>query len=327
MINVVMARSASTAFRKLHGLFAVYKPPGYDWRSVRDTVKIKLLKELNSLKQRPPRQKIVFLPQAVEGSSGVELTKTATAVPVLADHILVKGPDYTYLKIGVVHKLDIESSGVLVFGIGQGNRILPTFYESHCSKDYTVCGVFGKASSDFSDAGKIIEKTTFDHITRDKFERVLAMIQGSNQKALLMHSHIDLKSQEAYDMAVQGQLRPEVMTPPLVLGMRCVAFSPPDFTIEIQCMHETQKYLRKLVHEIGLELRSSAVCTKVRRTREGPFTLDCALTNSHWNLDSISRAIEECRERASELWMDSTDRSLESGDNQESLGNGEIRTP
>nr|XP_056716154.1 pseudouridylate synthase TRUB2, mitochondrial [Euleptes europaea] len=50
---------------------------------------------------------------------------------------------------------------------------------------YTVRGLFGKATDDFSDTGKLIEKTTFDHITGEKLERILAVIQGSNHKALL----------------------------------------------------------------------------------------------------------------------------------------------
>jgi tRNA U55 pseudouridine synthase TruB len=60
---------------------------------------------------------------------------------------------------------------------------------------------------------------------------------------------------------------------------------------EVQCMHETQQQLRKLVHEIGLELKTTAVCTQVRRTRDGFFTLDDALLRTQWNLNSIQDAI------------------------------------
>ncbi|XP_073433681.1 pseudouridylate synthase TRUB2, mitochondrial [Dendrobates tinctorius] len=315
-----MALSASSAFRMLHGIFAVYKPPGIQWKFVRDTIEMKLLQGLNSLKRPPPQQQILFLPQSYENSSNVELAKVATSVPVLADHVLVKGPSYTFLRIGVGHKLDTRSSGVFVLGIGNGNKLLTDMYENHYTKDYTVSGMFGKATDDFTDTGKVIEKTTYKHITKDRLERVLAMIQGTNQKALLMHSQVDLKSQEAYDMAVRGQLRPMVKSPPLVLGLRCVEFTPPNFTLEIQCMHETQQYLRKLVHEIGLELRSSAVCTKVRRTRDGPFTLDCALTHGHWDLDSITHAITECKPIAPQVQKPDGSLIWEKPDN-DSLGN------
>ncbi|KAM4697165.1 pseudouridylate synthase TRUB2, mitochondrial [Rhinophrynus dorsalis] len=296
-----MTSFAPAVLRRLQGLLAVYKPPGVHWKLVRDTIETNLLKGLNALEQPPPRQQVRFLPAGTEGDNGAELIRVATSVPVLADHVLVRGPAYTRLRVGVGHRLDVQASGVFVLGIGRGNRLLTDLYNSHCTKDYTVRGTFGKATDDFSDTGKVIEKTTYDHITRDKLERIVAVIQGTNQKAMLTHSHVDLKSQEAYELAVKGQLRPMVKSPPIVLGMRCLDFSPPDFTLEVQCMHETQQYLRKLVHEIGLELRSSAVCTQVRRTREGPFTLDCALLRTHWDLDSIRQAINESRGRVTAM--------------------------
>ncbi|XP_068103075.1 pseudouridylate synthase TRUB2, mitochondrial [Hyperolius riggenbachi] len=324
-----MQRSAASLMRSLHGLFPVYKPPGFTWKNVRDTLQMKLLKELNSIKRCSSSQPLLFLPEGSEGSSGVELAKVVTCVaslpkeipslPSLVNHELVKGPAYNWLKIGVGHKLDRLSSGVLVFGIRDGAKLLSSMYENHYTRDYTVCGTFGKATADFTDGGKIIEKTTFNHITRDKLERIIAMIQGSNQKAMLTHSHIDLKSQEAYDLAVQGKLRPKVKTPPLILGMRCLEFSLPDFTLEIQCMHETQQHLRKTIHEIGLELRSTAVCTKVRRTRDGPFTLDSALTHVHWDVDSLCRAIKECKASVEEMYKENIDLFLQNAKAEELL--------
>lgn len=67
-------------------------------------------------------------------------------------------------------------------------------------------------------------------------------------------------------------------------------------------MHETQKQLRRLVHEIGLELKTTAVCSQVRRTRDGFFTLDDALLRTHWDLYSIQDAIQAAAPRvAAEL--------------------------
>ncbi|XP_065709817.1 pseudouridylate synthase TRUB2, mitochondrial isoform X1 [Patagioenas fasciata] len=274
------------------GLFAVYKPAGVAWGCVREAVETKLLRELNAASVRAPRQHVRFLP--APGDSG-DTRLVAMRVPVLADHPLVRGPRFRRLKIGAGHRLDVKASGVFVLGIGHGNKLLTDLYNCHLTRVYTVGGLFGKATDDFSDTGKLVEKTTFDHITREKLERILAVIQGTNHKALLMYSNIDMKTQEAYELAVQGLIRPMGKSPPIITGIRCLQFAPPEFQLEVHCLHETQQYLRKIVHEIGLELKSSAVCTQVRRIRDGVFTLDDALLRTQWNLQSIQKAIWDCQ--------------------------------
>ncbi|KAF6127970.1 TruB pseudouridine synthase family member 2 [Phyllostomus discolor] len=112
-----------------------------------------------------------------------------------------------------------------------------------------------------------------------------------------MHSNLDLQTQEAYEMAVKGLIRPMNKSPMLIAGIRCLHFAPPEFLLEVQCLHETQKHLRRLVHEIGLELKTTAVCTQVRRTRDGFFTLDDALLRTRWDLHSIQDAIRAAAPR------------------------------
>lgn len=160
-------------------------------------------------------------------------------------------------------------------------------------QDYTLEGEFGTATDDSSHTGRVIERSTYGHITQDKLDRVLAMLQGANQKALLMYSNVDMRSQEAYEMAVQGLLGPDGKSLPILTGLRCIHFQPPNFTLEVQCLNETQKYLRKVVHEIGLELHSTAVCKGVRRTRDGSFTLQDALTHHHWTASDVMQAIRQ----------------------------------
>ncbi|XP_045419257.1 mitochondrial mRNA pseudouridine synthase TRUB2 isoform X1 [Lemur catta] len=316
---------ASARLARLHGLFAAYKPPGLKWKHLRDTMELQLLKGLNAGKPPAPEQRVRFLLGPMEGSEKKELTLTATSVPTLTSHPLVRGPAFTSLRVGVGHRLDAQASGVLVFGVGQGRRLLTEMYNAHLTKaasapghgnpgshleggpltgsqDYTVRGLLGKATDDFCEDGRLVEKTTYDHVTREKLDRILAVMQGSHQKALVMHSNLDLKTQEAYEMAVRGLIRPTNKSPMLIIGIRCLHFAPPEFLLEVQCMHETQKQLRKLVHEIGLELKTTAVCTQVRRTRDGIFTLDDALLRTQWDLHSILDAIQAAAPRvAAEL--------------------------
>ncbi|XP_054639736.1 mitochondrial mRNA pseudouridine synthase TRUB2 isoform X1 [Dunckerocampus dactyliophorus] len=287
-----MASPAARIYRRLEGLFCVYKPSGIPWKLVRDTIETKLLKGLDASPSLPLPQQIRFLPQP--GSDTLTPKGlSAVSVPILSKHPLVTGPEFKKLRVGVGHRLDTLSSGVLVLGVGNGNKVLNDLHNLPVTRDYTLEGEFGTATDDFSHTGRVVERSTYDHITQDKLDRVLAMLQGANQKALLTYANVDMRSQEAYEMAVQGQLGPEGKSPPILMGLRCIRFQPPNFTLEVQCLNETQKYLRKVVHEIGLELRSTAVCKGVRRTRDGVFTLQEALTRDHWTPSDVVGAVRQ----------------------------------
>lgn len=53
------------------------------------------------------------------------------------------------------------------------------------------------------------------------------------------YSNLDLQTQEAYDMAVRGLIRPMNKSPMLVTAIQCIHFAPPEFLI------------RKLPQEVG----------------------------------------------------------------------------
>ncbi|TNN84370.1 putative tRNA pseudouridine synthase 2 [Liparis tanakae] len=287
-----MATPAIRMFRRFEGLFCVYKPSGVHWKLVRDTIETNLLKGLSATPIQQLPQEVRFLePPRSETEAPKGLTLSAASVPVLSKHPLVTGPEFQHIRVGVGHRLDAFSSGVLVLAVGNGNKALNDLYRTRVTREYTLEGEFGTATDDFSHKGRIIERSTYDHITQDKLDRVLAMLEGVNQKALLMYSNVDMSSQEAYEMAVRGLLGPDGKSQPILTGLRCVHFQPPNFTLEVQCINETQKYLRKIVHEIGLELRSTAACTGVRRTRDGPFTLQNALLRHHWTASDVLQAI------------------------------------
>ncbi|XP_069436172.1 pseudouridylate synthase TRUB2, mitochondrial isoform X4 [Ovis canadensis] len=225
---------ASAGLARLQGLFAVYKPPGLKWKHLRDTVELQLLKGLNAGKPPAPKQRVRFLLEPVDSSKEKELTLTANRVPTLIDHPLVRGLAFTSLKVGVGHRLDSQASGVLVLGVGHGCGLLTDMYNAHLTKDYTVRGLLGKATDDFCEDGRLVEKTTYDHVTREKLDRILAVIQGSHQKALVTYSNLDLQTQEAYEMAVSGVIRPMNKSPMLITGIRCLQFAPPEFLLGIR---------------------------------------------------------------------------------------------
>ncbi|XP_059747156.1 pseudouridylate synthase TRUB2, mitochondrial isoform X3 [Bos taurus] len=271
----------SAGLARLQGLFAVYKPPGLKWKHLRDTVELQLLKGLNAGKPPAPKQRVRFLLGPVEGSEEKELTLTATCVPTLIDHPLVRGLAFTSLKVGVGHRLDSQASGVLVLGVGHGRRLLTDMYNAHLTKDYTVRGLLGKATDDFCEDGRLVEKTTYDHVTREKLDRILAVIQGSHQKALVTYSNLDLQTQEAYEMAVSGVIRPMNKSPMLITGIRCLQFAPPEFLLDIDCF-EDKESARSSLPCSEWALQNISVTDKPAGLHAGQSPVEVMATRVQW---------------------------------------------
>ena len=60
------------------------------------------------------------------------------------------------------------------------------------------------------------------------------------------------------------------------------------------CINETCRYLQTVIHDIGLKLKTNAVCNKIRRIRYGKFTLDHALVVDDWTVEEIAKNIKTC---------------------------------
>ena len=64
---------------------------------------------------------------------------------------------------------------------------------------------------------------------------------------------------------------------------------------EIHSINENDLYFKEVIHDIGLKLKSTAVCTHIHRQRYGPFTLKHALLMQQWSLENILKNLNLCR--------------------------------
>lgn len=65
---------------------------------------------------------------------------------------------------------------------------------------------------------------------------------------------------------------------------------------EVQATNEYDKYLWTLIHDLGVQLKSSAHCTGVHCIRQGKFDLNIALLRKHWQLEHIVDNMDRCRQ-------------------------------
>lgn len=62
-----------------------------------------------------------------------------------------------------------------------------------------------------------------------KYKMIIFIVLFSS--ALYRYSNVDMRSQEAYELAVQGLLGPDGKSEPILTGLRCIHFQPPNFTL------------------------------------------------------------------------------------------------
>ncbi|XP_043276136.1 mitochondrial mRNA pseudouridine synthase Trub2 [Venturia canescens] len=275
---------AQNVWHMLHGTIILYKPPREYMAQTLHTVKVHLCRDLNTnLKQRPPRDHVF-----IEGPTNKEMT--VTVGPSWADHPLLTGPRYRIedVKMLVANWLHFDMSGILVVGIGKGTRTARAIRDAKHARFYRVKGILGQATDNYFINGKIAEKTTYNHVHRHHIDMICAAMQSSHQKEMFKICGVPLQSQAAYDLAVQGPIRPADNKVPMVYSIKCVDFKPPEFTLEIVCTNEDHMFLKSLVHHLGMEVRSTATCTLIQCVRFGIFNLEHALLKKQWDLRCIT---------------------------------------
>ncbi|GJQ72587.1 hypothetical protein Trydic_g1252 [Trypoxylus dichotomus] len=200
----------------------------------------------------------------IEGNPSQELSVQIR--PNLADDPLVVGPRYQCSDVvcSWSNYLGPLTSGVLILGLMNGTKMAKYIRENKSTRAYRIKGIFGLATDNYSKDGRIIEKTTYKHVKQIHLEKLLTYMQAVHQKKMFELCGVDMQSQTAYELAVQGLIRPATSKTPLIYGIRCVDFKLPEFTIEIQCVNEYETYLQSLIHEIGMKMNSSAHCTSIQ---------------------------------------------------------------
>ncbi|XP_076352186.1 pseudouridylate synthase TRUB2, mitochondrial [Tachypleus tridentatus] len=284
---------AEEAWKLLNGIFCIYKPAGLSIYKVREILVGNIVRDLNSMNVRPPRDYV-----KIEGSVASGKGLIVSTIPNYADHMLVTGPRYQPqdVRLTWITFLGRSVSGVVVMAVNRGNRLVFKYRDCKHLRRFELKGKFGLATDSFMEDGRIIENATYDHINQWKIDQVLAAMQASHQAEMFKYSGVSLQSQTAYELASLGLIRPAGKSAPLIYSIRCIHFKPPDFTIELNCINENELYLKQVVHDLGLTLKSCAVCTQIRQTQYGHFTLDHALLRKHWTLEHVLNNILYSRE-------------------------------
>ncbi|XP_015126934.1 mitochondrial mRNA pseudouridine synthase Trub2 [Diachasma alloeum] len=283
-------RNAEEIYRNLNGVFAIYKPAGNNLAQVRLALLTHICRDLNGLDVRPPENYV-----HIDGDTTKQMT--VRVEPSYADHPLVVGPRYQPddFKLSWAHRMSPDMSGIMLIGVNGGTRMVHKIKESNATRFFKVKGVLGQATDNYFITGRIRERTTWKHVKRTHIDRMCASMQSSHQKRMFEACGLDIQSQAAYELAVQGPIRPAENRLPALYAMKCVDFKPPEFTLEIVCINEDDLFLKSLVHNMGMHLRSTATCSQIQCFQYGVFGIEDGLLKREWDLENIAKNMHACR--------------------------------
>jgi len=283
--------TAAKLYRHLRGLLVVYKPPNFSINQVVEQINTQFCQELNKLEQRPQKQMVTFKQLGDVKSYDAELplsmkrflvkqniTDEKTLVPTnerdWSDHQLVSGSHYTHNDFSMTfgHVLDYEASGVQLVGLqSKGEQMLKVLNRQKMFRKYQVSGTLGLETTTYTPMGKVMSRTTWDHITPTKITRLVGFLGGSHQFSEVRSSTGDPSRHETYLKSAKGLMKNQHFQGPQFPDIELVSLKGPEFVLNVTAANESCASLRFLVHEIGLRLGSCAICTKVRRTSDGIF--------------------------------------------------------
>ncbi|KAH8277677.1 hypothetical protein KR018_003473 [Drosophila ironensis] len=277
---------AATVFKHLNGILNVFKPAGMKVKHVRNAILSNICKGLNSLEQRNSEG-----PQLGTGTAADTFLHRIASNSDFLDYALSPGLGYlpSDVQCSIVSPLGDQSSGVLLFGINKGIGAACGIQRNRLVRVFHVTGRLGASTENHLVGSRVTARSQHRHVSADRISGLAASMQASHQRKMYELCGIDLQTHAAFELACKGLIRPADNREPLLYGIKLIHFERPFFTLELHTASETEEYLAALVHDMGLELRTTAHTIQLRCVRHAHFEVGDSLLRHGWHLPGIMR--------------------------------------
>jgi tRNA pseudouridine55 synthase len=191
------------------------------------------------------------------------------------------------LKVGHTGTLDPLATGLLVLLVGKSYTRRATEL-SKVDKSYDVTMYLGQTSSTGDEEGQK-QRVSDEKPDSTEIRNVLARFTGELQQVPPAFSAIKVHGQRAYDLARSGKSVMLEARPVTIHQNILEDYSYPlvRFTTRVS----SGTYVRSLVEDMGLELKTGAYMSELSRTRVGDFSLENALPVHNLSAELIAERL------------------------------------
>ncbi|HPE38198.1 MAG TPA: tRNA pseudouridine(55) synthase TruB [Bacillota bacterium] len=194
---------------------------------------------------------------------------------------------FSVKKVGHIGTLDPFASGVLPICIGSATKMIR--YMENVSKEYRATLSLGKITETGDTEGAVVggrlptqeEINVLQATDFAPIRECILQLRGSLTQVPSRYSAIKIQGRPAYDYARKGidvEIAPREVTifDTTIYEITCDETGTIDVDFSVVCSKGT--YIRTICEDIGTALGFGGYCKKLRRVRNGDFSIEEAIT-------------------------------------------------
>ena len=177
-------------------------------------------------------------------------------------------------KVGHGGTLDPIATGVLVIALGNGLKVLE--FLSHQDKEYIATVKMGIETKTLDITGEVTKKKDYFFFDEIKVDEVLKSFIGKYNQEVPLYSSVKVGGQRLYKYAREGL---KVVLPKRevnIYELELLSHTNDEFVIRASVSKGT--YIRSLIRDIGEKLEIPCTMKELRRTKQGEFTIEDAVS-------------------------------------------------
>lgn len=200
-------------------------------------------------------------------------------------------------KVGHTGTLDPEAEGVLPICIGKGTKIID--YIMTNTKEYYVEFKLGITTDTYDLEGTVLSEKDASFVTEEMALEVINKYIGKISQVPPMYSALKKNGVRLYELARKGiEIEREARNVE-IYSITGINMDLPNISFTVRCSKGT--YIRSLCYDIGEDLKTGAVMTKLMRTGNGKFNVDNAIPLYDLTKENVEEYVVSIDESLSEF--------------------------
>ena len=174
-------------------------------------------------------------------------------------------------KIGHCGTLDPLAEGLLVVASNDDTKMLEYIFSAN--KEYIVEAKLHYFSESYDEGEEIIKLKNSKKVTKEELLETLNIIKNIKEQLPPKFSAKKINGIRAYKLARENK---EVKLNKIaieIFNLELLDFNYEKQTFKIKCLVSKGTYIRSLIHDIGLSLKTDAIVTSLIRTKIGNISL------------------------------------------------------